>query len=548
MKKRISFVLFLMMAAVLVACSPQAGEPEVIEVTRVVTETEVVTETVVETRVVTETEIVTETVVETEEVVVEVLANRGHMNFADDYSFGIATTLDPHDPNRFFQTTVMMFNTLVERDVDGSLLPSLATSWTPNEDASEWTIALREGVLFHDGSEMTGNDVAYSLLRVTDPAVNSPLLAAWSIIQDVEVTGDYEVVVKLDPPNVDLPLLLTSYQGAVMREGGGDTIAEDGIGTGPFALESLDAAGITELVAFDQYWDGPPNAGSVSVIAISDNEARTQAMLAGQIDWLGITADQVPLFDNNNDFILQNIPSGGWSGMVMRTDTPPYDDPRVRKALRMVADRDEIIANTLSGFGTASCDHPVWTGDIYRNTDIDCSQDIEGAMALLAEAGYPDGIDVDVWTSALNAEWTAFLETYQSQAAEAGIRINIIQAPSDGYWSETWMTVPIAMTAWGERSAAQILPEAYKSGVSWNETYYNNEEFDSLLDEASQTVDEAARIEIYQQLQEILWEDGGSFIPYHINAQRVVSTCVGGFEPISTFFIKYEKLVRSPDC
>lgn len=466
-------------------------------------------------------------------------ADRGHLNVADDYSFGTATTLDPHDPNRFYGYSVMAFETLVAKDADGNHNPALATSWTPNDDATEWTIALREGVMFHDGTEMTGADVAYSIMRLTDPEVNSPLLASFEIVQGVEVTGDYEVVVSLEPANVDFPEILTAYQAAIMRENGAETVAQDGIGTGPFMLSNLDIAGVTDLVSHDDYWGGLPASASASIIAISDGEARVSAMLAGQIDFLHITSDQVSLFEGDDELTIQTFPTGNWEGLVMRTDTAPFDDPRVRKAIRMAADREEIIAQALDGNGVVSCDHPVWSGDIYR-ADIDCSQDIEGAKALLAEAGYPDGIDIEIHTSPLISEWTAFLETYQAQAAEAGIRLTITQAPSDGFWSDTWMKVPFSTTSWGERSAAQILPEAYRGGMSWNETYYANDDFDALLDAASAEVDLDTRIGIYQEAQNLLWEDGGSLIAYHKNGNRVVKSCVTGIDPqIGEFHMDY---------
>ncbi|MBV7334720.1 ABC transporter substrate-binding protein [Chloroflexi bacterium TSY] len=469
---------------------------------------------------------------------------RGHLNVVDDYSFGTATTLDPHDPNRFYQYTVMGFESLVTKDVDGNHVPSLAESWEPNEDASAWTIQLREGVLFHDGTEMKAADVAYSLMRLTDPEVNSPLLASYEIVQSVDIVNDYEVVVNLDPANVDFPELLTAYQSAIMRENGAETVAEDGIGTGPFKLSSLDIAGVTELVAHDGYWNGPPASATSSIIAVSDGEARVQAMLSGQIEFLDVSAEQVTLYNNNDDFTIQTFPTGAWQAMVMRTDTPPFDDPRVRKAIRVAADREEIIAQALDGNGIVACDSPVWTGDIYR-ADIDCPQDIELAKELLAEAGYPDGIDIDIYTSPLHSAWAPMLETYQAQAAEAGIRLNIIQAPSDGYWSDTWMTESFSTTAWGERSAAQILPEAYRSGVSWNETYYNNPDFDALLDAAAAEVDTEARIEIYHQLQDILWEDGGSLVPYHISRNRILKSCLEGLPSIGTFFIDYSTIDAS---
>jgi len=462
--------------------------------------------------------------------------SRGHLNVADDYSFGTATTLDPHDPNRFYMYTVMGFESLVTKDVDGNHVPSLAEAWEPNEDATAWTIKLREGVLFHDGSEMTGADVAYSLMRLTDPELNSPLLASYEILQSVDVVSDYEIVANLEPANVDFPEILTAYQSAIMREDGAETVAQDGIGTGPFKITSLDIAGVTELVAHDDYWNGLPASATASIVAISDGEARVQAMLSGQIDFLGVTAEQIELYEDNDDFTIQNFPTGDWHAMVMRTDTAPFDDARVRKAIRVAADREEIIAQALNGNGVVACDSPVWTGDVYR-ADIDCSQDIELAKSLLAEAGYEDGIDIDIYTSPLHSAWAPMLETYQAQAVEAGIRLNIIQAPSDGFWSDTWMVESFSTTSWGERSAVQILPEAYRGGMSWNETYYNNPEFDELLDAASAEVDTDARIEIYHQLQETLWEDGGSLVPYHMTASRAHKSCLTGLPPIGAFFI-----------
>lgn len=471
-------------------------------------------------------------------------SERGHLNVYDDYAFGTATTLDPHNPNRFFQYAVMGFEGLVTKDAEGQYLPALATAWEPNEDATAWTISLREGVKFHDGTEMTGADVAYSLMRLTDPEVNSPLLASFELLQSVDVVSDYEIVANLDPANVDFPELLAAYQAAIMRENGGETVAEDGIGTGPFKLASLDIAGVTELEAHDDYWNGQPASATASIIAISDSEARVQAMLSGQIDFLDVSPDQIALFEGNDDFNVVTFPTGAWHALVMRTDTEPFDDPLVRKAIRLAADREEIIANALDGNGVVACDSPVWTGDIYR-ADIDCSQDIEQAKALLAEAGYPDGIDIEIHTSPLIAEWPAMLETYQSQAAEAGIRLQITQAPSDGFWSDTWMTVPFATTAWGERSAVQILPEAYRGDASWNETYYNNPDFDALLDAAAAEVDTDTRIGIYHELQEILWEDGGSLVPYHINGTWVQRSCMEGMPAIGEFFVDYSQIDTS---
>ncbi len=555
MKKLVIFLLSATILSIIAACG--AAQPETITVVETVVvkeEVEVIKEVVetveveVEKVVEVEKEVEVEVVKEVEvEVVKEVPANRETLLLSHPLAWGAEETLDPYTPVRFFEYIRLAYDRLVRVGEGGLPAPGLATAWEPNEDASAWTLTLREGVLFHDGSEMTSADVVYSLNRMIDPEIDSPIKPVLEIMTSIEATDDYEVTIGLNAPNVDFPLLLTDYRALIIRDGGGETINDDGIGTGPFKLIDFDIEGITTLEAFDDYWGGPPATAGVELIAIPDNEARVQALLAGQIDLLDdISPEQIALFESN-DYKLQSIPSGQWRGFVMRTDTAPYDDPLVRKALRVVADRQELIDQALNGDGVVTCDHPVWSRDQYR-ADIDCSQDIELAKELLAEAGYPDGIEVDIHTSPLDSLWPVMLEVYQAQAAEAGITVNIVQAPADGFWVDTWLVEPWVTTLWGERPAAQILNEAWRSGASWNETYWNNEEFDGLLDDAAGELDFEKRKDIYAELQNILFETGGAFIPFHINATRAYSTCLAGVQDVNQFHINYALVVKTTGC
>ncbi|MEM7126164.1 MAG: ABC transporter substrate-binding protein [Chloroflexota bacterium] len=468
---------------------------------------------------------------------------RGHLTISSD-SVSMSTTLDPHHVDRFYQYVLMGFEQLVTKDIEGNHIPALAISWEPNNDASSWTIKLREGVLFHDGTEMTADDVAYSLLRLADPDVNSPLLTFFEIVKHIDVLNKYELTVNLEIPSVDFPEYLTSHQASIMRENSGTFVAHDGVGTGPFKLVHLDIFGVTELRAYDDYWNGKPASATASIIAMPDAESRVQAMRSGDLDFLEVSAVQATLFEGDEEFIIQSFPSGNWHGLVMHTDAMPFRDARVRKAIRVAADRQEIVDKALNGNGVVACDHPVWSGDVYH-VEIDCPQDIELAKSLLLEAGYSRGLDIKIYTSPLIYEWTAMLETYQRQAAEAGIRLQIIQVPSTSYWTDTWMVRSFTTARWRERSAAQVLPEVYRTGSIWNETFYANEVFDALLDEATSEVDIENRIEIYHELQNTLWEDGGSLIPYHINETRVQKSCLKGLPPIRSFYIDYSKISTS---
>ena len=446
------------------------------------------------------------------------------LRLAWDEDWGGAESLDPISPNRHYMINDIIYSRLMREDDHGEPIPELATAWSASDDAMEWTIDLRDGVTFHGGTSFDAADVVYTFDRIMDPAIDSPVASVLQIIDHVEIIDDDMVKIVLSSPHADLPLLLLDYRIRMIPEGSGDTIAETGIGSGPFMLESFDPQGTSRLIAFPDYWEGAPKLAAVEVYSIPDSDARIQALLAGQIDMAGASFQQARLFQGNDAFVVQVYPAGSWQAIVFRTDTPPFDDPRVRKAIRIAADRQAFIDLVLGeGNGEIACDNPVWKGDPYR-ADIDCAQDIEGAKALLAEAGYPDGIAFDVYTSNLESEMVPIAEVYQQQVAPAGIKVNVVMAPADGYWSDVWMVESASITSWSERPADQILNEAYRSTSSWNETYYNNPDFDALLDRARSELDPAKRAELYGDAQRMLFEDGGSFIPYNMNGLRVVSS------------------------
>lgn len=458
---------------------------------------------------------------------------------ANDLSFGGAESADPLSPTRFYEVNDMVYSRLVRQDDAGAPSPELATTWTPNADSTEWTLTLQPGVTFHDGSAFDAADVAYSLGRIEDPALESPVSAVLGIIDRVEVVDPLTVKIVLEAPHAGLPLLLLDYRVRMIPEGSGPTIAENPIGTGPFRVETFDPEGTTTLVAFDGYWEGRPKLDRVQFTPIPDSEARHQAMLAGQLDLNSVTRDQVPSFEGNPAFQLQTFPAGGWFGIVFRTDTPPFDDVRVRQALRIAVDRQAMMTLMVGAEGgTVGCDTPVRADDPFRSPQT-CPQDIERAKALLAEAGYPDGIDIELFTADLEPGMVRLAEIYQAQVAPAGIRVALTVAPSDGYWDDVWMVKPASVTSWGERPADQILNEAFRTGADWNESYYSNPAFDALLDQARSTLDTAAARDLYVKAQELLFAEGGVLIPYQEDGRRVLSARVSGIKPLGEDYIRW---------
>ncbi len=550
MKQKV-FLLFLVIIAVcllLVACQPQQ-----VEVTRVVTETETVTEEVEVTRVV-EGEVVTEVQeVEVTRIVEpepeeEVMDERGTLRFTDGLAYGGNENLDPVDASRFWPPISLLYDRLTEPAYDNmSPQPSLATSWESNDTGDVWTFQLRDDVFFHDGTQLTSADVAYSANH-WKTSETSILASTFEVVDSIETPDDFTIVFNLNSPVVDFPTTVMDYRARVIPEDGLEEILTTGRGSGPFKLERLDVIGTTILVANDDYWDGPPGLKAIEVYGIADVEAQTTALLAGQLDWLTMqTPEQAQRFEGNSDFVISQVPGGNWSGFVMRTDIPPFDNPELRDAMHYVVDRQEMVDLALSEAGTVSCDTAVMPGDPYQFQG-DCPQDIEGAQAKLAEAGYADGFEVDLYTSDVCADWTALTEIYQQQAAEAGIDVNITTVSSDGFWTDAWMLQPFVMTCWNARGADAALNEIYRSGGAWNESFWNVPEFDALLDAARAEMDFDARRQYYLDAQQMLHEDGGTIIPYFQNLIRVQKSCVDGIPPLANIWIDWDGMTKDSSC
>lgn len=467
-------------------------------------------------------------------------AQSGILRQTHDLGFGGAEIADPISPHRFWQVTEKVMNRLVRPDPQGAPSPSLATEWSANPTATEWTFKLRPGVKFHDGSTFDAADVVYSFSRIKDPKIDSPVRKVLAVVDTVKAIDPATVKISLSNGHADLPMLLMDYRIRMIPDGSGDTIGKTGTGTGPFILKKLDPEGTTFLKANPDYWEGPPGVETIEIISMPDIQARVQALLSGQIDMLrNVSAQQEALFKNNPKFKVQRVATGDWIGIAFRTDTEPFTDARVRKALRIVSDRQAMVELVLGPEGgIVACDHPVWTKDQYR-APFDCPPQVDEAKRLLAEAGYPDGIEIDIFTSDLRPHWINFVQVYQQQAAQAGIKVKLVKAAADGYWSDVWMKKAAAVTMWGQRPTDQILNEAYQSEASWNETNWKNPTFDRKLAEARQQLDLEKRKALYHDLQKMLFEAGGSFIPFHLNKIVVTTARVDGLEPVFDDGVRY---------
>ncbi|UVC15184.1 ABC transporter substrate-binding protein [Mesorhizobium onobrychidis] len=443
----------------------------------------------------------------------------------------------------------MIYDPLIQTDGVGQPNPALALSWSHSDDLRVWTFKLRDGVRFHNGASFEARDVVYSLKRALSAKLASPVKSVLGIIDRVEAVDPLTVRAVLQQPHADFPRLLMDYRVKIVWAGNHpedtDSPNSTGVGTGPFKVEQLQPGGTTVLAANSAYWGGAPGVDRIELIGIADSDTQTQALLAGQIDMATVAAKSAALFADRAGFVVQRIPTGAWNPIVMRTDTKPFTDVRVRKALKLIADRQAIIDTVAGrGNGVIACDNPLWPGDPYYDPSIKCPADVDGAKQLLSEAGFKDGLTLDLYTSDVNPTMVQVAQVYQAQAAKAGVTVNIKVAPSNGYWTTVWLKRPFLVGNWGQRPADQVLNEVFRSGAKWNETFWATPEFDALLDKARRTPEFGERRKLYQQAARMLTDEGGSIIPFFLVQARIVSEKLGNVPTVPDISFEWNLVTK----
>ena len=459
-----------------------------------------------------------------------------------------ASNLDPHGPNTEHLVLQYVWNQLTRLDKGATfVVPDLAASWESDDTGQVWTFHLEQGVKFHDGSDFTSADALYSIRRLLDPATGSPVKDKFAIIDELNMTApdDYTIVIPLKWVNVEFPSLLAEKRMAMIPEGSGDTIAETGIGTDAFRIVEQNPVGVTVLEAFDDYWEGPPGLAGIELYHISDAAGIAQALLTDQLDYVGIgqiRAENFPLFEGNDNFTFLVQASGGFTQIAMDVNVPPFDDLRVRQAFKLVQDRQETLEVVYGGAGDIACDTSVWKNDPYY-LEQDCPRDVERAKELLAEAGYPDGLDVVLTVGDVFPTLVPLAIAYKEQAADAGIRIEINQVPSDTYYPEHFGTNPFYLDWWGQRQAGPGMAELFGCGSGNNMSKWCNEEFEQLLADASAELDFDKRKALLAQAQVLVAQESGTMNPVFFTAVDLFNSRVKGVtrnftEYIHLFYIE----------
>jgi len=442
------------------------------------------------------------------------LAQSGTLELAVDQS---PAGLDPHIVTAFssFQIIGQVYDGLLEINADLQLEPALATDYTVSPDGLSYTFSLRDGVTFHNGRPFTAADVVYSYERVVDVDTGSPQASRFAQVASVEAIDDLTVVFRLAQPYApflaNLPNLRIVAREAVEEHG---DLQQVMVGTGPFMLSEIVPDTYTLLVANpDYYRPGEPGVAALRYNVVPEASTRAAGLRTGAYHLIpDVDPATAQTLANVRGIELLSVQELSYSLIGMNATRPPFDDARVRRAFNLAIDRDELVEAVY--FGSAVPGGPLSPGLTDWALPVDeygCyAPDVAAARALLAEAGYPDGVDFEIVTLGTLRVVVDAAQVVQAQVAEAGFRATV-SVEELGTFVQRWRNSDFdtfASLNGGNIDPDGYLDRTFRTGGSTNVFLYGNPAVDALLDAGQRAVDAATRQGIYAELQRALACDG----------------------------------------
>lgn len=426
-------------------------------------------------------------------------------------------------------------------DGDNITHPYLLDNWEVSDDLKTWTLNLRKGVTFNNGDPFVADDVVFTMNEWLRESVGSSLLGMvgdYLAPTGIEKVNDHQVKLNLKRPEIAVPEHLFHYPAPILnhRTFEGDFIKRPH-GTGPYTLELYREGERCVVKRREDYWgkgaDGkslPYMDGMTFIDMGSEMAPQIAAIRSGEIDIIDLSdaggTDVYQTLKDDGEISVQPSTTGQTRLLRMRVDVKPWTDERVRNALKLCQHREKILALAYFGQGMEGQDfHVCPKHPEYCDKPIP-AYDPDKAKQLLKEAGYPDGVNVNL---AVGSDWTdvvRYAEVLKQDAAPAGFRINIQTMPTSQYW-EKWTEVDLGITPWTHRPlGTMVMNLAYTADaegkpVAWNETRWVDEEFSKLLKEANGTLDVDARRKIFCKLEDIQQQRGSIGVAWWRNVWMV---------------------------
>lgn len=436
-------------------------------------------------------------------------------------ALGHGATTDSLDPATYpdqFTGTLSgsISNQLSVINAKGDIEGDLAETMEPSDDAKQWVFTLRKGVTFHNGKDVTADDVVASFRHHMGENSKSAAKSILKPIADIKTDGKDKVIFSLEAGSADFPYLTSDYHLPIMPAKDGDVDWQSGIRTGAFMLEKFEPGIRAKMKRNPNYFkEGQPYFDDVEMLTIADVTARTNALTTGEVQFIDrVDLKTLNLLERNKNIKILEVTGYGHYVLPMLTNVAPFDNYDVRMALKYAVNREDILKKVFLGHGAVGNDNPIAPSIKYWIDPQPVHKyDPDKVKFHLKKAGLTT-LKVDL--SAADAAFAGAVDAavlFKEHAAKAGIDINVVREPNDGYWDNVWLKKPWVSSYWNGRPTQDwMFTTAYAADAAWNDTAWKNPRFNELLVAARSETDEKKRAEMYAEMQQLLHDDGGLIV------------------------------------
>jgi len=422
----------------------------------------------------------------------------------------------------------LMYEGLAQYSPDYKPELLLAEEITPNSDASVWTVRLKPDIPWQNGNTVSADDVVFTFQRICDP--DNPLDGASAMgglkPENVKKIDDLTVSFTYDEPFVLFATDAVTQR--LVHIVPADFDPKNPIGCGPFQLVDFKPGDQFTFSGFKDYHGGAPMLDEVTLIQFPEETARINAFMSGTVDAIAELPHSQMTAVESAGLVPLNAKSGGWVPFCMRIDVKPFSDVRVRQAMRLVVDRQQILDNAYNGIGWIANDIYSPFDQGYPSDLPQREQDLEQAKSLLKQAGYEDLTVELICSEAVGAGSVASAQVLAENAKGAGVNVKVNKVDGGILWGDDYLTWPFSMDFWGLRNYLQQALSGSTPDAPYNETHWKNDTWYSMIKEALRTVDDDQRNALVSEAATIEHNEGGYIIPTFKNQLDAYSDKVGG--------------------
>ena len=447
---------------------------------------------------------------------------------------GISQDLDSLDPHKAVSagTKEVLFNIyegLVKPDSDGNLVGAVAEDYEMSDDAKVYTFTLRDGVKFHNGDEVTAEDVKYSIDRCADTSNGEPLVSAYSIVESVNILDENTVEIRLTEPNTEFLAYMTT---AIVPKDYEDLDTAP-VGTGPFKYVSRSPQENVILEKNEDYWGEKAHLDKVEFKIVADADMLVTNLKGGSIDMaMRLTTSQAA--ELTEGFHIEEGTMNLVQALYLNNDVEPLNNEKVRQALCYAINPDEIMDMMADGKGVriGTSMYPglkKYYDEEYANY---YEQDYEKAKALLKEAGYEDGFDLEITVSSADQPHVDTAQVIAEELKNIGVNVKIKPVEWEVWLEEVYANRNYQSTVVGvdaSNVSARAMLERFTTDGHGNFVNFSDEEYDKIFKEAISTTDEEKQIKLYKELEGILAEKAANVYIQDLANLVAISDKFGGY-------------------